>query len=99
MSDRDTFTQPSFFGSTSTPLKARPLVLPPNVTREDFGTFLREIIDLVGNGNVEIITSEDQIDDRSYMNPAHTHDPHHVMEQDYFLASAVVAPRNVADVQ
>lgn len=40
-----------------------------------------------------------EIDDGSYMKPNYTHDPHHVLEQDYFLASAIVAPRNVSDVQ
>lgn len=81
------------------PLTFRPLALPPKLTLGDFNEFIQEIIGLVGTENVEVITSKDQIDDGSYMNPTYTHDPHHIMEQDYFLASAIVAPRNVAEVQ
>ncbi|KAJ5426899.1 hypothetical protein N7465_001969 [Penicillium sp. CMV-2018d] len=97
MSPRASSTQPNLFGSKST--KFTPLVLPPRVTNEEFSSFIQEIINLVGNENVEVITSRDQIDDGSYMDPTLTHDPHHVMEQDYFLASATVAPRDVSDVQ
>ncbi|KAL4934671.1 vanillyl-alcohol oxidase [Aspergillus undulatus] len=79
--------------------KYQPLVLPPNVNVEDFNLFIEEITNLVGHENVNVITSKDQIDDGSYLNPTYTHDPHHILEQDYFLASAVVAPRDVSDVQ
>ncbi|KAJ5360323.1 vanillyl-alcohol oxidase, partial [Penicillium concentricum] len=72
---------------------------PPKLTNGDFNEFIQEVIEIVGTENVEVITSKDQIEDGSYMNPRHTHDPHHIMEQDYFLASAIVAPRNVADSQ
>lgn len=81
------------------PLHFRPLALPPKLTLGSFNEFIQEIIGLVGSKNVEVITSKDQIDDGSYMNPTYTHDPHHIMEQDYFLASAIVAPRNVSEVQ
>lgn len=84
---------------SSAPLKFKPLVLPPKLTNSDFNEFILEVIELVGKENVEIITSKDQIQDGTYMKPKHTHDPHHVLEQDFFLASAIVAPRNVADVQ
>jgi hypothetical protein len=77
----------------------RPLVLPPKVSLGDFNEIIQDIVGLVGSENVEIIRSKDQVQDGSYMNPKHSHDPHHFMEQDYFLASAIVAPRNVADVQ
>lgn len=85
--------------SSAPPSKFRPLVLPPKLTHGDFNEFILEIIELVGTDNVEIITSKDQIQDGTYMSPKHTHDPHHVLEQDFFLASAIVAPRNVGDVQ
>lgn len=81
------------------PLRFKPLVLPPKLSLGDFNHFIQEIINHVGEENVEVVTSNDQIDDGSYMHPTHTHDPHHIMEQNYFLASAIVAPRNVADVQ
>ncbi|OQE40368.1 hypothetical protein PENCOP_c006G05427 [Penicillium coprophilum] len=81
------------------PLMFKPLVLPPKSTNGEFNKFIQEVIELVSTENVEVITSKDQIVDGSYMNPRHTHDPHHIMEQEYFLASAIVAPRSVADVQ
>lgn len=88
--------------STSLPIRgdtATPLALPPGIDQEGFKTFIRSVTDIVGAENVRIISSMDQIDDGSYHDIAHTHDPHHILDQDYFMASAVVAPRNVADVQ
>jgi hypothetical protein len=76
-----------------------PLVLPPNVSNDTFNKFLSACIDAVGSENIDVISSTAQIDDGDYMKPNYTHDPHHVLKQDFFLASAVIAPRNVADVQ
>lgn len=75
-----------------------PLVLPPNVTSEAFSEFIKACRD-IGSGNIVVISSASQIDDGDYMKPNYTHDPHHVLRQDFFLASAVIAPRNVSDVQ
>lgn len=75
-----------------------PLVLPPNVSKDSFGKFIlacREATD----ENVQVISFTSQIDDGDYLKPNYTHDPHHILKQDYFLASAVIAPRNVSDVQ
>ncbi|CAK7212865.1 hypothetical protein SEUCBS140593_001652 [Sporothrix eucalyptigena] len=87
--------------STTLPVRetVTPLALPPGVDLAAFNTFIRAVTDIVGADNVRVITSLDQIDDGSYEAPTHTHDPHHIVDQDYFMASAVVAPRNVADVQ
>lgn len=76
-----------------------PLILPPNVSIDSYNKFLSACRDKVGDENVVVITSSFQIDDGDYMNPNYTHDPHHVLKQDFFLASAVITPRNVADVQ
>ncbi|KAL6705435.1 hypothetical protein ACN47E_006700 [Coniothyrium glycines] len=75
-----------------------PLVLPPNVTEKDFRKFISTCRKVTGE-NVEVISKASQIDDGDYMKPNYTHDPHHVLRQDFFLASAVIAPRSVADVQ
>lgn len=75
-----------------------PLVLPPNVSKDAYRKFIAACGQAVGD-NIEVITSVSQIDDGDYMKPNYTHDPHHVLKQDFFLASAVIAPRNVADVQ
>jgi FAD/FMN-containing dehydrogenase len=76
-----------------------PLVLPPNVSNDTFNNFLSACLDAVGSENIDVISSTAQIDDGDYMKPNYTHDPHHVLKQDFFLASAVIAPQNVADVQ
>lgn len=76
----------------------KPLALPPNVSSDVFDNFLTACHD-VGRDNIEVISSASQIDDGNYMKPNYTHDPHHIMKQDFFLASAIIAPRNVADVQ
>ena len=80
-------------------MSQRPAVLPPCVTAEEFDRFIRQVSELVRSENVVLITSKKNLDDGSYMEPTYTHDPHHVLEQDFFLASAIVAPRNVSDVQ
>jgi hypothetical protein len=74
------------------------LVLPPNVSKDAFARFIFTCHEAVGD-NIDVISSTAQIDDGDYMKPNYTHDPHHVLKQDFFLASAVIAPRNVADVQ
>lgn len=77
----------------------KPFALPLKVTLEAFDAFIGGVIALVGADNVDIITSNENLDDGSYQKPTYAHDPHHVLKQDYFLASAVVSPRNVSDVQ
>ena len=77
----------------------KPLVLPPNVSQEIFNEFISGCSIELGPHNVDVITSKSQLDDGDYMNPQFTHDPHHILKQDFFLASAILAPRNVADVQ
>lgn len=79
-------------------LSKTPLVLPPNVTEEVFANFIAACHKAVGD-NIDVISSTSQIDDGDYMKPNYTHDPHHVLKQDFFLASAVIAPHNVAEVQ
>ncbi|KAL2202345.1 aryl-alcohol oxidase [Sarocladium strictum] len=76
-----------------------PLTLPPGIDLNSFDEFMSKVISLVGPENLDVITSTSQIDDKSYEDPTLTHDPHHILDQDYFLASAVVAPRKVSDVQ
>jgi FAD/FMN-containing dehydrogenase len=76
----------------------KPLALPPNVSSDIFDKFLTACQD-VGRDNIEVISSSSQIEDGNYMKPNYTHDPHHILKQDFFLVSAVIAPRNVADVQ
>ena len=78
---------------------ATPLALPPNTSAETFTCFLDETSKAVGAENIQVITSADELDDGSYRNQPYTHDPHHILDQDYFVASAVVCPRSVPDIQ
>lgn len=80
-------------------MSSQPLVLPPNVTVDTFNHFLKACGNSVGADDINVISSSSQIVDGDYINPNYTHDPHHILRQDFFLASAVIAPRNVAEVQ
>ncbi|OAG38904.1 hypothetical protein AYO21_06935 [Fonsecaea monophora] len=76
-----------------------PLVLPPGIDSKQFHTFIRRVQDIVGLENVTIVTSPGVSDEESYLNPSKTRDIFHILDEDYFVSSATVAPRNVADVQ
>lgn len=76
-----------------------PLVLPPNATKEVFEDFINRSIEIVGESNVDIISSPTQLNDGSYLKQPFTHDPHYILEKDAFVASAIVCPRAVPDVQ
>ncbi|KAL1621037.1 hypothetical protein SLS56_009400 [Neofusicoccum ribis] len=77
----------------------KPLALPPDISQEIFAKFLAQAKDVVGKENVTTISSADQLSDGSYLEQPFTHDPYHILEQDSFLASAVICPRSVPDVQ
>jgi len=77
----------------------RPLALPPNVSHDAFSRFVSACEGIIGRENIHIITSKEELADGSYYEPPKTHDPHHLVEQDYFVASAVTSPRSVSEVQ
>lgn len=76
-----------------------PVVLPPGVSSVKFHEFIIRAIQLVGIVNVTIISNPDQFSQQDYMNSSKAHDMFHVLEKEHFLASAVVTPRHVPDVQ
>ncbi|KAJ9496019.1 hypothetical protein LTR99_000125 [Exophiala xenobiotica] len=76
-----------------------PLCLPPGIDSEKFKEFIDRVLDIVGQTNVTVITGTENLDKESYLDPSKVHDMFHVLAEDYFVSSAVVAPRNVADVQ
>lgn len=77
----------------------KPLVLPPKTTQEKFKEFSLRLAEIVGDDNVVIVTSEDELELESYIEPSKVHDTFHVLDKGYFVCSAVVMPRNVPDVQ
>lgn len=78
---------------------SRPLALPPNVSYDAFSRFISACEEIIDRRNIHIVASKEDLADGSYYEPPRTHDPHHVVEQDYFVASAVMNPRSVSEVQ
>ncbi|KAJ9257256.1 CAZyme family AA4 [Paecilomyces variotii] len=76
-----------------------PLVLPPGTTKETFTAFIHEVVQVVGPDNVTVISTQEDLKDGTYENPVFSHDIYHVMDKDYMVASAVVLPASVPEVQ
>lgn len=77
----------------------QPLILPPGIDAPTFARYLDEVRGIVGADNIDIITGEHQFVKTDYMDPAKEHDMHPVFDKDYFVSSAVVAPRSVPELQ
>jgi len=54
---------------------------------------------VVGSENVTVVREPDQFSKQDYTDSSKTHDMFHVLDKEHFLASAVVSPRHVPDVQ
>ncbi|KAL4791195.1 hypothetical protein BDV19DRAFT_401498 [Aspergillus venezuelensis] len=76
-----------------------PLALPPNTSQDVFERFIAAALALVGDENVRVITADTELIDGSYYEPPKTQDPHYILDQDYFVASAVIDPRSVPETQ
>ncbi len=76
-----------------------PIALPPGISSEDFKAYIKRAIAIVGEENINIITDKDGLNKDSYLDPAKTHDMFHLFDKEYFVASAVIAPRKVTEVQ
>lgn len=77
----------------------KPLRLPPNFTEDRFSEFISRAGGLCGHDNIRIISSADELVDGDYMNPCKAHDMHAVYDRDFFVASAVICPKHVPNVQ
>jgi len=76
-----------------------PLVLPPNTELAHFQKYLSRAVDVVGIDNVTVISSEAELSLYDYMKPSKASDMFYLLNNDTFLCSAVVAPKDVPDVQ
>ena len=76
-----------------------PLTLPPGTSSEKFKEFTKRAAELCGEDNVTIITKAEELYHEHYMEPSKAHDMFYVLDKEYFVSSAVVAPRGVPDVQ
>lgn len=72
---------------------------PPGIDTAQFEAYLQRAVEIVGAENVTVISNADELTKESYLDPSKAHDMFHVFDKDYFIASAVVAPRKVAEVQ
>ncbi|KAI5268136.1 FAD-linked oxidase-like protein [Aureobasidium subglaciale] len=91
-----TFRHPE---GTSPHTRARPIRLPPGIDAETFHTFTERAGAICGDGNVVVISKSEELNHESYLDPSKCHDMYHVLEDDYFISSAVITPRGVPDVQ
>ncbi|ORY57419.1 uncharacterized protein BCR38DRAFT_489923 [Pseudomassariella vexata] len=78
---------------------ATPLKLPPGVDATQFELYVKRATEIVGAENVTVISKVEELDKKSYLDPSKAHDMFHMFEKDQFIASAVVAPRKVTEVQ
>jgi len=82
---------------------ATPRKLPPGVDTAKFTEFITRAQALTGGpqaGNVTVVRADVALDDGHYMEPCKDHDMHAVTDdRDFFVASAVVSPRSVPEVQ
>lgn len=77
--------------------KSRPLVLPPDYSREQFLQAVDELKKELGESHVVVV--EGILDDGWYLEHPNAHDGFSIMDQDDLVASCVVYPGNVEDVQ
>ncbi|KAK6440359.1 hypothetical protein LTR95_003419 [Oleoguttula sp. CCFEE 5521] len=77
----------------------RPLTLPPRTSLEKFKDFMLRVNDVVGSENATVISSDAELQHEDYLDPSKAYDMYHVTPKEFFVSSAVVAPRNVPEVQ
>ncbi|OCL14615.1 vanillyl alcohol oxidase, partial [Glonium stellatum] len=76
-----------------------PRCLPPNTALAKFHDFISRARQICAEDNVTIVAKTTELVDGDYINPNKTHDMHYLYEQDTFVASAVICPNNVPEVQ
>lgn len=76
-----------------------PLTLPPGISSERFHEFISRAGNICGEQHVMIISQSSQLSHDSYMDPSKVYDMHNIVDKEYFVASAVVCPSKVPDVQ
>ena len=76
-----------------------PLVLPPHTDIPKFKDYIDRVAGVVGHENVTIISDRSELGLYDYSNPSKASDIFHLTNNDYFVCSAVVAPRGVEDTQ
>ncbi|KAK2038122.1 FAD binding domain-containing protein [Colletotrichum somersetense] len=81
-------------------LMPSPRVLPPDISIEKFQDFASSLQKAVGKDNLQIITQDTPLEDGDYITvDCQTHDMHRLYEREEFVGSAIIHPKNVADIQ
>ncbi|KAH7018615.1 uncharacterized protein B0I36DRAFT_277263 [Microdochium trichocladiopsis] len=73
--------------------------LPPNTPLEKFAEFIHLVQEICGRENVEIVAKPEQLSKDHYLDQSKVHDMFYLLGKDCFVSSAVVAPRDVSEVQ
>ncbi|KAL3417591.1 vanillyl-alcohol oxidase [Phlyctema vagabunda] len=76
-----------------------PLTLPPGTSLEQFQRFIDRASDICGAEHVLVISEKSQLGHEHYTDPSKAHDMHNIVDKDYFVASAVLSPKDVPGVQ
>lgn len=76
-----------------------PLTLPPGFSSDRYHAFLSAARNIVGEQNVMVLTDAAQLTQEHYTDPSKAHDMHNIVEKTYFVASAVLSPREVPEIQ
>ncbi|KAL8279162.1 hypothetical protein RQP46_008418 [Phenoliferia psychrophenolica] len=109
-----TIARPAWFGSSinpavpmagsedsPNPIKTetarREVTLPPGIGKMEFELAMDDLRSLIGAEHVQI--NDGPLNDGSYYNVPLSHDTYALLERDYFVPCAVVAPGSTADVQ
>jgi hypothetical protein len=79
--------------------KDDPMILPPGTTSSQFSSFITKAQAIVSAPNIEIIKPDNELKDGDYMHPCHGHDMHAILDRNYFVASCIISPRSVPEVQ
>jgi hypothetical protein len=76
-----------------------PKVLPPKTSLSKFQEYISKARDICGFQNVRVVVENEELIDGHYMKPCDAHDMHAILDREYFVASAVICPREVPQVQ
>jgi FAD/FMN-containing dehydrogenase len=79
--------------------EANPLTLPPGIDAAVFHRFIAAAREITGPENVTIISKKEQLSKDQYLDQSKAHDMFHITGKSYFVSSAVITPRDVAEVQ
>ncbi|RSL57492.1 Vanillyl-alcohol oxidase [Fusarium duplospermum] len=79
--------------------EANPLTLPPGIDAAVFHKFIAAAREVTGPENATIISKKEQLGKDQYLDQSKAHDMFHITGKSYFVSSAVITPRDVAEVQ